>query len=124
MALLALGPLACTSWLAPERDEILPVVRPNPVYEELFPHYVELCAVSQYRSLEHGEGGVPGHAVMYLKGACKDEAAPYPKLRPCRGEATTRNDPEHGAGISVNRWLRNVNWIAVPGARLATTLPR
>jgi hypothetical protein len=32
--------------------------------------------------------------------------------------ATDRNDPEHGAGVSVNRWFRNVNWIATPGAPL------
>jgi hypothetical protein len=27
-------------------------------------------------------------------------------------------DPEHGAGVSVNRWFRNVNWIATPGQAL------
>jgi hypothetical protein len=88
------------------------------MYEELFPYYVELCAVTQYRSLEHGDGGVPGHAVMYLKGACKDENAFFPALRPCRRAATSREDPEHGVGISVNRWLLNANWIAVPGTDL------
>ena len=28
------------------------------------------------------------------------------------------DDPEHGAGISVGRWFRNVNWVAVPGYAL------
>jgi len=28
------------------------------------------------------------------------------------------DDPEHGAGVSVNRWFRNVNWVAVPGKTL------
>jgi hypothetical protein len=93
-------------------------ILPDPAYEELFPVYVELCAVSQFRSLERGEGGVPGHAVMYLKGGCKDESAPHPSLRPCHSVATSRDDPEHGVGISVNRWVRNVNWLAIPGADL------
>jgi hypothetical protein len=55
---------------------------------------------------------------MYLKGACKDEDAPFPQLRRCRGTATELDDPEHGAGVSVGRWFRNVNWVAVPGHRL------
>jgi hypothetical protein len=52
---------------------------------------------------------------MYLKGACKDERSPFPQLRRCRVAATDLDDPEHGVGISVGRWFRNVNWIAIPG---------
>jgi hypothetical protein len=51
---------------------------------------------------------------MYLKGACKDDDAPFPRLRRCRAVATSLGDPEHGAGISVNRWFKNINWVAVP----------
>ena len=65
-------------------DRIIVERRPDPVYERLFPYYVELCATSQFRSKLKGEGGVAGHAVMYIKGACKDEQAPYPQLRRCR----------------------------------------
>src|SRR5207245_6781121 len=39
----------------------------------------------------------------------------FPQLRRCRVAATELSDPEHGAGVSVNRWFRNVNWVAVPG---------
>ena len=117
-ALILVAAAGCTSFLATEVQEILPAVQPDPAYEELFPRYVELCAVSQYRSFENGEGGIPGHAAMYLKGACKDETASHPSLRPCRGIATSRDDPEHGAGVSVNRWFQNVNWVAVPGPDL------
>ena len=99
-------------------DEIIVERRPDPVYDQLIPAYVELCAVSQFRSKSKGTGGAPGHAVMYVKGACKDETAPYPQLRRCRRVATDPDDSEHGAGISVNRWFRNVNWIAVPGNAL------
>jgi hypothetical protein len=88
---------------------------PGPRYEALFPYYVELCAVSQLRSDKLPSGGSPGHAAMYVKGACRDTDAPFPKLRRCARNATDPNDPEHGAGISVNRWFRNVNWVAVSG---------
>ena len=108
----------CSSWLAPESHELAPVIVPAPIYEQLFPNYVELCAVSQFRSIERGEGGTPGHAVMYLKGACLDETADYPKLRLCPERIDDPDDPRHGVGISVNRWFRNVNWIATPGRRL------
>ena len=99
-------------------DRIIVERRPPAFYDELFPYYVELCATSQFRSKLKGEGGIAGHAVMYIKGACKDEQAPFPQLRRCRVEATSLNDPEHGAGVSVGRWFRNVNWVAVPGYSL------
>jgi hypothetical protein len=101
-----------------KRDRIIVERRPSPFYDELFPYYVELCATSQFRSKLTGVGGVAGHAVMYIKGACKDERASFPQLRRCRGAATKVDDPEHGAGISVGRWFRNVNWVAIPGYKL------
>ena len=99
-------------------DRIIIERRPDPVYDQLFPYYVELCATSQFRSKLKGEGGVAGHAVMYIKGACKDEQAPFPQLRRCRAAATELDDPEHGAGVSVGRWFRNVNWVAIPSHQL------
>jgi len=99
-------------------DSIIVEQRPDQAYEELFPQYVELCATSQWNSKVKGVGGVTGHAVMYIKGACKDDDAPYPQLRQCRYPATRLDDPEHGAGVSVNRWFRNVNWVAIPGYKL------
>ena len=96
-------------------DHIIVERRPDSVYDQFFPYYVELCATSQFRSKMKGEGGVAGHAVMYIKGACKDEEAAFPQLRRCRVAATDLHDPEHGAGVSVGRWFRNVNWVAVPG---------
>jgi hypothetical protein len=100
-------------------DDIVIERRPDPVYERLFPHYVELCSVSQWSRRDGtGRGNPFGHALMYIKGACKDEQAPFPQLRRCRGTAATLDDPEHGAGVSVGRWFRNVNWIATPGYHL------
>src|SRR5215831_11420137 len=96
-------------------DHIIVERRPDPIYDQLFPYYVELCATSQFRSKLKGGGGVAGHAVMYIKGACKDQRAAFPQLRQCRVAATELSDPEHGAGVSVGRWFRNVNWVAIPG---------
>ena len=96
-------------------DHIIVERRPDPVYDQLFPYYVELCATSQFRSKLKGEGGLAGHAVMYIKGACKDEQASFPQLRRCHVAATDLYDPEHGAGVSVGRWFQNVNWVAIPG---------
>jgi hypothetical protein len=103
-------------------DDIIIERRPDTEYERLFPYYVELCAASQFRSKLTGEGGGPaGHAVIYIKGACKDEDAQFPQLRRCRSIAVSLKDPEHGAGISVNQLFRNVNWVATPGYELVFT---
>jgi hypothetical protein len=96
-------------------DEIIIERRPDPAYDRLFPYYVELCTISQFSRKDGRRGNPFGHALMYIKGACKDENAPFPRLRRCHGTATALDDEEHGAGVSVGRWLRNVNWIAVPG---------
>jgi hypothetical protein len=99
-------------------EQIIVERTPDPAYDRLFPYYVELCALSQWSRKDGGRGNPFGHAVMYIKGACKDEHAPFPQLRRCRGTATAFDDPEHGAGVSVGRWFRNVNWVTVPGYEL------
>ena len=53
---------------------ILIVIRPDPIYDRLFPYYVELCAVSQFRSKSRRLGGVAGNEVMYLNGTGKERA--------------------------------------------------
>ena len=63
-------------------------------------------------------GGPAGHEILYIKGACKDDDAPFPQLRRCRGVATSLKNPEHGAGVSVNQMFKNVNWVATPGYEL------
>jgi len=102
-------------------EDILSEQRPDPAYEHLFPYYVDLCVTSQYQSKTEGRGGSAGHALMYIKGACKDEHAEFPQLRRCRSSAISLDDPEHGVGVSVNRWLRNANWLAIPGYDLFYT---
>jgi len=113
-----LGEDGVISRLMLKPDSVIIERRPSPIYDVLFPYYVELCATSQFRSKLTGAGGIAGHAVMYIKGACKDEQASFPQLRRCRVVATEFDDPEHGAGVSVGRWFRNVNWVAIPGYKL------
>ena len=117
-ALAAAGCIELGERLAPTHDIVVLTQRPDPIYEELFPTYAELCAVSQYRPKEGKIGGIPGHAVMYLKGACVDGRARYPRLIPCSRPVDDPGDPRHGTGISVNKWFKNVNWVGVPGKRL------
>jgi len=82
-------------------------------YQKLYPTYIQLCAVSQIRAKFAATGGSPGHAVMYLQGACKDPTASYPRLKMCDGTAGYT-----GVGISVNKVLKNINWMAIPGRDL------
>jgi hypothetical protein len=106
------GPLAKAS------DRVVPVRLPERAYEELFPYYAELCAVSRFDRLGVEHGGAAGHAVLYLKGACREEGAPYPTLRMCPEVVSDQGDPRHGVGVSVNAAYKNVNWVAYPGRRL------
>ena len=102
----------------PLRREVIPTTQAEPVYDQLYPYYVELCTVSQIRAKFAQHGGSPGHAVMYLKGVCRNTATEYPTIEVCDSEAVDLSDPETGVGISVNKHLNNVNWIAVPGKQL------
>jgi hypothetical protein len=103
---------------APLHDVVLPTYQPPPTYDELYPLYIELCAVSQIRAKFAKEGGSPGHAVMWLKGVCRDEEATYPKLKLCDPSEVDLGNPENGTGVSVNKVLKNANWLAIPGRSL------
>jgi hypothetical protein len=106
------GPLAKGS------DRIVPIRLPEPAYEELFPYYADLCAVSRFNRLGVEHGGAAGHAVLYLKGACRDEDAPFPTLEMCPEVVNDLEDPRHGVGVSVNAAYKSVNWVAYPGREL------
>jgi hypothetical protein len=80
------------------------------LYDAFYPDHVEICAMSQIRPYGASHGGSAGHAAMYLSGVCPREDAPYPLLRLC--------DEGGGAGVSVNKMFRNVNWVAIPERRL------
>ena len=98
--------------------EVIPTMQAEPVYDQLYPYYLELCAISQIRAKFAEHGGSPGHAVMYLKGACQDTEPGYPTIELCDAGEIDLSDPETGVGISVNKHLGNVNWIAIPGKNM------
>jgi len=106
------------SGCAPLHSVVLPTYQPPATYDELYPLYIELCAVSQIRAKFAKEGGSPGHAVMWLKGVCVDEEATYPKLKLCDPAEVDLGNPENGTGVSVNKVLKNANWLAIPGRSL------
>jgi hypothetical protein len=112
------NPDALLGWLLLKDDAVIREQRPDETYEAVVPRYVEICALSQWRGKGAGRGNPFGHATLYLKGACLDADAPFPQLRRCARAATSTDDPEHGAGVSVGRWFRNVNWVATPSHRL------
>ena len=85
-------------------------------YENFYPYYAELCALSELRKKPGFEvplrSGIGGHSLLYLNGVRLDRAAGYPVLRLC----TQDEIPEdHGVGISVNSHYCNANWVAVEG---------
>jgi hypothetical protein len=98
--------------------ESLPTIRPDPVYDALYPYYVEICAVSQIRATFAEHGGSPGHAAMYLKGVCRDPDAEFPTIKVCEPGSVDLTDAEAGVGISVNKIFKSVNWMVIPGKRL------
>ena len=114
---LAIAILALTA-CASLHDWVPRPIQPEPVYDSLYPYYVEICAVSQIRAKFTDHGGSPGHAVMYLKGVCRNPSTPYPTLKVCDPDSIDLTDPEAGMGLSVNKLLKNANWIAIPGKRL------
>ena len=87
-----------------------------PAYEDMFPYYAELCALSELRK-NPGFGvplrsGMGGHLLLYLNGVRlrRDENG-YPTLEPLpAGEAGGQ-----GAAISANSHYRNANWVAFEG---------
>jgi hypothetical protein len=119
LSVLLLGVSGCGSMrIAPLYDWVVPVNWPEPEYEDFYPRYAELCAVSQFRPKSGTLGGSPGHGVLYLKDACLDPDSEYPRLVRCTKPSTSEFDLHHGTGISVNRWVKNANWVGVPGKLL------
>ena len=84
------------------------------IYNALFPYYVEVCAVTQLHKRGETPGGWGGHATMFMNGVEIEPDAGYPRLRLVDHVSTT-SDADSGIGVSVNKILRNVNWLAIPG---------
>jgi hypothetical protein len=100
----------------PPTSTVAPCPSAAPSYEEIFPYYAELCALSELRK-KPGFGvpvrsGMGGHSLLYLNGVrVRRDGAGYPELEMC--PAATAGS--HGAAISVNAHYRNANWAAFEG---------
>ncbi|MDE1896167.1 MAG: hypothetical protein KGH91_03725 [Rhodospirillales bacterium] len=87
-----------------------------PSYEDIFPYYAELCALSELRK-KPGYGvplrsGMGGHLLLYLNGVrVRRDGNGYPTLELCPASEAAG----HGASISVNSHYRNANWVAFEG---------
>ncbi len=86
------------------------------LYSALHPYYVEYCAVSQIQKKPgfgvEISGGVGGHSVLYLNGACRDKSARYPTVKICPDGPSVAKE---GVGLSVNGHFKNANWIVTEG---------
>ena len=90
---------------------------PEETYSQMFPYYIEQCAVSEiHKTATFGatveSGGPGGHSLLYLNGVCRDTGAGYPVLKMCDND--TPKD-QQGVGLSVNDHFANANWVATPG---------
>jgi hypothetical protein len=84
-------------------------------YDQLFPFYTTQCAVNQMvKKSNEPPGGQYGHSLLYIKGACRDTSAAYPKLKMCEagdGQPT-------GAIVSLDSIYLNTKFIVMDGKEL------
>lgn len=88
-------------------------------YDALYPYYMKFCATTKYHPYKDKgvEGSIAGHGLYYFKGLCADHSVSPAKLKLCSGDSDFSSS-ETGIGLSVNKGLKNVNFIMIPGLRL------
>src|SRR4051812_14364761 len=87
-------------------------------YDDLFPLYVQSCALTRIQEKKVKAGAPWGHAVVYVKGMCRDKSAPYPRVEVCGDEYDLTN-PNSGTLVSVEPGFKNTNWVAIEGGNFA-----
>lgn len=83
-------------------------------YDEIFPLYVDACALTQIKKQDQHDGNPWGHSILYVKGLCKDNSLPYPTVKVC-DEDVDLSRPQSGTMLSSVRAINNTNWVATPG---------
>ena len=93
-------------------------------YDYVYPYHIKFCSMTRlHPKTSHGKiGGSPGHAVMYIKGACPLHGPEPSRLRVCDINEDYGN-PDLGVGISTNKYLKNVNFVVIPGQKLFLVTP-
>lgn len=93
---------------------LAPAAAYDKAYDELFPTYIEYATGTRVKPVLSDEGGIGGHAVVFIRGICKDETVPFPRVKLC-DPLEKQKFPHDGVGISVDRNFKNANWVAIPG---------
>jgi hypothetical protein len=83
-----------------------------PVFHERF---AVACSVSQYNKSDAGPGGAGGHAIIYIKGACRDKSAGKPVLKVCGPGEFDRTDRNAGVTVSIDKSLKNTLYVVTDG---------
>jgi hypothetical protein len=104
-ALQTMAPLVHRLDGTTSQAELLPVFYEN---------FAVSCSVSQILSRENGAGGTGGHALIYIKGACRDTSVPYPKVRVC-GPSESSRDRNAGVTLSIDKSLKNTLYVVTDG---------
>ncbi|MBI2601944.1 MAG: hypothetical protein HYW48_02715 [Deltaproteobacteria bacterium] len=88
-------------------------------YDELHPYYVKYCTTTKLSPMpgKGKAGGIPGHAVFYLKGVCPDKSVGPSGLNLCPDDRDY-TDPDLGLGLSTDRFLKNANFFVIPTRKL------
>jgi hypothetical protein len=105
---ILMGVVACTSTA---KASGLPIS-----YDSLYPLYAIECSGTGAQKLSDPKKALDvGHALIYLKGVCRDETVNYPKIRKCYPGEKDLNSPDAGTTLSLDDNFVNTRYIAIDG---------
>jgi hypothetical protein len=84
-------------------------------FDKIFPYYSMECSFTQLDPINGTPGGTGGHALIYIKGVCRDTSDPlHPKLKMC-DDGADLSDPNVGVALSADKILENSEYVATEG---------
>lgn len=86
-------------------------------YDRHYPRHIGVCVGSQMKKRVDGPEQGWGHLVLFMRGACRDQNASYPRLKSCAPVDPSGRPNE--LMLSVNSLTRNVNWVFTEGKEMA-----
>jgi hypothetical protein len=84
-------------------------------YDKVFPYYTIECAVTQLHKKGEAPGGIGGHALLYMKGVCRDTSVDYPKVKMCDPGSVDLTNKNSGVAASVDKIFMNTRYVAIDG---------